>query len=97
MWTIQKENVSGHLRLWTILPPSAIIHIELDGTPPDDLSDFSLHLRARTPANEDQQSIYTKVYHQKSDGIDSMAESSFEHQLLVNLIGYICGKKNGKC
>ena len=56
--------------------------IDLDGPPPDDLSDFILRLRERAPAEEDPLSIFIKACRQQSDGIDSSASSAF-HQHLV--------------
>ena len=57
--------------------------IDLDGTPPDDLSDFILHFRARAPAEEDPLSIFIKACRQQSDGIDSSVSSAFHQQLLA--------------
>ena len=57
--------------------------IDLDKTPPDDLSVFILHLRARAPAEEDPLSIFIKACRQQSDGIDSSVSSAFHQQLLA--------------
>ena len=57
--------------------------IDVDGTPPDDLSDLILQLRARAPTEEDPLSIFIKAYRQHSDEIDSNVASDFHQQLLA--------------